>query len=235
MVAKTSGTTAFNLDLAEIVEEAYERTGQELRTGYELRTARRSLNIMLAEWANRGINLWTIEQGTLAMVAGSGTYDLPADTIDLLDHVLRTGTGTGQSDVTIERISASTYAQIPSKNVTGRPTQVWINRRSGAANSASIVQYPQINVWPVPDVSSTYTFVYWRMRRMQDMAAGAGGADVPYRFLPALVSGLAFYLSLKSPSPDAARTVGLKQMYEEEWLRAAEEDRDKTSLRLVPG
>src|SRR5210317_834039 len=128
----TSGTATFDLDLNNLVEEAYERCGVELRTGYEMRTARRSLNLLTIEWANRGINLWTIEEGSIPLVQGTATYDLPVDTIDLLDSVIRTGTGANQTDINISRISVSTYATIPNKNTQGRPIQVWVNRQSGA-------------------------------------------------------------------------------------------------------
>ena len=232
MVARTSDTTSFNLDLNNIVEEAFERCGQELRTGYDLRTARRSLNLMTLEWANRGINLWTVEQGEVPLVVGTSTYDLPAETVDLLDHVIRTGSGENQSDISIARVSGSNYSTVSAKNATGRPVQVWINRRTGAVNSLDDTQYPQITVWPVPD-SSAYTFVYWRMRRMQDMTGGTTGPDIPFRFLPALVAGLAYHLSLKIPGA-IERTPLLKQQYDEAWMSAADEDREKAPLRLIP-
>ena len=153
--AKTSGVSSFDLDLNELVEEAFERAGSELRTGYDLRTARRSLNIMFADWANRGINMWTFEQGTINLIQGLNTYPLPNDTVDLLDHVIRTGSGSNQTDINITRISESTYAMIPNKNATGRPIQVWIQRLSGATDHAGNVVYPQIHVWPSPDSSQT--------------------------------------------------------------------------------
>jgi len=233
MVAKTTDTTSFNLDLNNLVEEAFERCGAELRTGYDLRTARRSLNLLTIEWANRGINLWTVEEGSITLVPGQITYDLPANTIDLLDHVIRTGTGTNQIDINISRISGSTYSQIPNKNATGRPIQVFINRQSGATNSAGTVEYPQINVWPAPDSSTTYTFYYWRLRRIQDAGDGINGQDIPFRFLPAMVAGLAYYLSLKIPGA-MERSANLKQMYDEQYGLAAEEDRDKAPVRFVP-
>jgi hypothetical protein len=236
----TSGTSSFNLDLNNLVEEAFERCGAELRTGYDLRTARRSLNLLTIEWANRGINLWTIEQGEIPLVQGQIEYDLPADTIDLLDHVVRTGSGQNQTDINITRISESTYITIPNKNAQGRPIQVWINRQSGAAYPDGLippgteVKYPQINVWPSPDQSNYYTFVYFRLRRIQDI--GEGGtrtADIPFRFLPALVAGLAYYLSLKIPGA-LERSQMLKAEYEQAYQLAADEDREKASLRLVP-
>lgn len=229
----TSGTTAFNLNLNELVEEAFERCGAELRTGYDLRTARRSLNLLTIEWANRGINLWTIEQGQIAMVQGQITYDLPADTIDLLDHVIRTQTGQGQTDINISRISVDTYSTIPNKNAQGRPIQVWINRQSGADYPVDGVAYPNINVWPAPEQSNYYTFVYWRLRRIQDAGNGITTQDIPFRFLPCMVAGLAYHLSKKIPGA-MERTVMLKADYEELWQQAADEDREKAALRIAP-
>jgi hypothetical protein len=229
----TSGTTSFNLDLNELFEEAFERCGAELRTGYDFRTARRSLNLLTIEWANKGINLWTLEQGSIAMVQGQITYDLPVDTIDLFDHVIRTQSGQqGQTDININRISADTYLTIPNKNTQGRPIQVWINRQSGAQNPASI-QYPTINVWPAPDQNNFYTFVYFRLRRIQDAGTGVTTQDIPFRMLPPLVAGLAYYLSLKIPGA-TERSAMLKAMYDESWQQAADEDREKAPLRLAP-
>jgi hypothetical protein len=228
-----SGTSSFNLDLNNLVEEAFERCGSELRTGYDLRTARRSLNLLTIEWANKGINLWTIEQGEIPLVQGQIAYDLPVDTIDLLDQVVRTGTGQNQTDINITRISESTYITIPNKNAQGRPIQVWINRQSGASYPTG-VKYPQINVWPAPEQSNYYTFVYYRLRRIQD--AGEGGThmqDIPFRFLPALVAGLAFYMSMKIPEA-MERVPFLKAEYQEAFQLAADEDREKASLRLAP-
>jgi hypothetical protein len=229
----TSGTTAFNLNLNELVEEAFERCGAELRTGYDLRTARRSLNLLTIEWANRGINLWTIEQGQIAMVQGQIVYDLPVDTIDLLDHVIRTQTGQGQTDINITRISVDTYSTIPNKNAQGRPIQVWINRQSGATEPVSGVAYPQINVWPAPEQSDYYTFVYWRLRRIQDAGTGVTTQDIPFRFIPCMVAGLAYHLSKKIPGA-IERTGMLKADYEELWQQAADEDREKAALRIAP-
>ena len=229
----TSGTQAFNLDLNDIIEEAYERCGVELRTGYEMRTARRSLNLLTIEWANRGINLWTIEQGSIPLIQGTATYDLPVDTIDLLDSVIRTGTGANQTDINISRISVSTYATIPNKNAQGRPIQVWIDRQSGATEPTTGINYPTINVWPAPDQSSFYTFVYWRLRRIQDAGNGTTTQDIPFRMLPCLISGLAFYLAMKIPEA-LPRLEMLKAAYEEQWMLASSEDREKASLRLAP-
>jgi hypothetical protein len=221
-----SGTTAFNLDLTEIVEEAFERAGSEMRTGYDLRTARRSLNLLFADWANRGLNMWTFEQGTIALVPGTATYNLPADTVDLIEHVIRTGAGNAstQADLTITRISVSTYATIPNKLQQARPIQVWIERRQ---------EIPTITVWPVPDNSQTYTFVYWRLRRIDDAGTGINTMDVPFRFLPCMVAGLAYYLALKVPN-GAERLPVLKQQYDEAWDLASTEDREKAAVRFVP-
>ncbi len=228
----TSGTSAFNLDLNTLVEEAFERCGAELRTGYDMRTARRSLNLLSIEWANRGINLWTVEQGSIALTQGTISYDLPVDTIDLLEHVVRTQSGVSQVDLNINRISVDTYATIPNKNAQGRPIQVWINRQSGATDPGG-VNYPTINVWPAPDQSNYYTFVYWRLRRVQDAGNGTTTQDIPFRLLPALVAGLAYYLALKLPDA-LPRVEMLKVMYEEQWQLASEEDREKAPLRIAP-
>jgi hypothetical protein len=234
MAAKTTATTDFNLDLNNLVEEAFERCGAELRSGYDMRTARRSLNLLTIEWANRGTNLWTIEQGEQVLTYNVADYDIPVDTIDLLDHVIRTGTGTNQTDINISRISMPTYAMIPNKNATGRPIQVWFQRKTGATNASSVVQYPQIHIWPMPDSAQTYTFVYWRLRRMQDAGDGVNGQDIPFRFLPCMVAGLAYYLSMKLPGVDPQRRMELKMDYEQQYQLAAEEDRETAPLRFVP-
>jgi hypothetical protein len=229
----TSGTQSFNLDLTNLIEEAFERCGSELRTGYDMRTARRSLNLLSIEWANRGINLWTIEEGSIPMVQGQITYDLPVDTIDLLDSVIRTQTGQGQTDINISRISVSTYATIPNKNAQGRPIQVWIDRQSGATEPVTGINYPKIYVWPAPEQSNFYTYVYWRLKRIQDAGSGTSTQDIPFRMLPCLVAGLAYYLSMKIPDA-LPRVEMLKMSYEEQWALASSEDREKASLRLAP-
>jgi hypothetical protein len=301
MVDRTTGTTGFNLNLNDLVEEAFERCGQELRTGYELRTARRSLNLLTIEWANRGLNLWTVEPGQINLNQGQIMYALPTDTIDLLDMVTRTGTGSNQQDININRISESTYITIPNKNATGRPIQVWINRQSGQENPTTIltaealdatettitltstvglaqfgfikvdnetIQYggisgndltgcirgvnnttaathltaskiyvqnlPTVNVWPAPDQSSFYQFVYYRLRRIQDAGNGVNVEDIPFRFIPCMVAGLAYQLSVKLPNVDPNRITFLKQDYEEQFQLAADEDREKASVRFVP-
>ena len=219
-----SGTTTFNLDLVEILEEAAERCGLELRTGYQYKTARRSLSLLLLDFANKGINLWTVSEGTLPLVAGTATYDLPNDTVDLIEHVIRTGTGTSQSDLSVSRISVSTYATIPAKTNTGRPVQCYINRQSPT---------PTITLWPVPDNSQPYTLVYWRLRRLQDAGTGPTEQDVPFRFLPALIAGTAYHMAMKTPE-GMARLPMLKAQYDEALADAMAEDRDRASVRFVP-
>ena len=297
-----SGAATFNLDLTELVEEAFERAGSEMRTGYDLRTARRSLNLLFADWANRGINMWTFEQGTVNLVPGQNNYPLPSDTVDLLEHVIRTGAGSSstQSDLTITRISVSTYATIPNKLQQARPIQVWIQRLNGqtsavgttlsttitstdttivvasavglpatgfiqigtetigygyitgstlynctrgqnnttaashtAGASVYVQNLPSITVWPTPDNSTTYQFVYWRMRRIDDAGGGVNTMDVPFRFLPCMVAGLAYYLALKVPN-GAQRLEILKSQYDEAWELASTEDREKAADRFVP-
>jgi len=219
----TSGTTAFDMDFTEIAEEAWERAGREMRSGYDLRTARRSMNLMTIEWQNRGINMWTIDEGTISVTAGTAQYDLPADTIDLLDQVIRTNAGnaTTQSDLTISRIGVSTYSSIPNKLTRGRPIQVFIER----------LITPRINLYPVPDTS--YTFVYFRMRRIQDAGNGVETPDIVFRFLPCLVAGLAYHIAMKVPEL-APRIEMLKAAYDEQYALAAGEDREKTSENFVP-
>ena len=221
----TSGTTAFNMDLTEIVEEAFERAGGQLRTGYDLRTASRSLNLMFSQWANRGLNMFTYEQGSINLVAGTATYNLPTDTVDLLEHVIRTGAGSSstQADLTITRISVSTYATIPNKLAQGRPIQVWIER----------LDTPRITVYPIPDNSQPYVFVYWRLRRMQDAGTGVNTMDMPFRFYEAMTAGLAYHLALKIPG--AMERLGvLKEQYDSAWELASSEDREKAAVRFVP-
>lgn len=221
----TSGVTTFNPDLTEIVEEAFERCGGELRTGYDLRTARRSLNLMFTDWANRGINMWTMEQGQQILTPGTATYNLPADTVDLLDHVIRTGAGSvsTQADLTITRISEPTYATIPNKLTQARPIQIWIER----------LNTPRFTVWPVPDNTQQYILVYWRLRRIQDAGNGVNTMDMPFRFYNAMVAGLAYYMGLKVPGAIQRLDV-LKQQYEEAWELASTEDREKAAVRFVP-
>jgi hypothetical protein len=226
----TSGTSAFNLDFTEIAEEAWERAGREMRSGYDLRTARRSMNLLTIEWQNRGINMWTIEEGTIVLEQGVATYDLPADTIDLLEHVIRTGAGNAstQSDLNISRISVSTYSTIPNKLTQGRPIQLYIDRAR---------DNPRVTVWPVPDqgtlVQPYYIMKYWRMRRIEDAGSGIQTADVNFRFLPCLVAGLAYYIAQKDPML-MPRLQMLQAEYERQFELASQEDREKAPVRFVP-
>ena len=298
----TTGSTLFNMDFTEIAEEAWERAGREMRSGYDLRTARRSMNLMTIEWQSKGINMWTMEQGIINLTPGLATYALPTDTIDLLEHVIRTGSNTAstQADLTITRISVSTYATIPNKLQQARPIQVWIQRLSGEVNpTASVVQtavastdttitlnsvvglagsgfirldsediyytyvtgnvlggvyrgqnnttaathavgtavfvpqLPAVTVWPTPDNTTPYQFVYWRLRRVQDAGGGVETADMNFRFLPSLVAGLAYHIAVKTPDL-MPRIQMLKQMYDETFEIAAGEDREKAAVRFVP-
>ena len=306
-MASTSGLSTFNLDFNDIVEEAYERAGLEVRTGYEFRTARRSFNMLTIEWANRGINLWTIEQGQFVMNTGQGVYALPSTTIDLLDQVIRTqATTPNQIDINISRISESTYSTLPNKLAQGRPIQVWINRQSNESylstatvaatvlstdttiTLSSTVSLPatgfitigaetiyyanvsgnqllncyrgqyngvtnttasghaigaavtvnnltSVNVWPTPNSpGDQYVFVYWRMRRMQDAGNGVNVQDIPFRLIPCVVAGLAYYVGSKRPDVPMERIVMLKAAYEEQWMLASQEDREKAPDRYVP-
>ncbi len=221
----TSGTTAFNMDFTEIAEEAWERAGREMRSGYDLRTARRSMNLMTIEWQNRGINMWTIDSGTITLTKGTSRYALPADTIDVLEHQIRTNSGNAstQSDLTINRISVSTYAAIPNKLSQGRPIQLYVERLRDA---------PHVNVWPVPN-NDDYVLYYWRMRRVEDAGSGVQTADMNFRFFPCLVAGLAYYIAMKVPEL-VDRVPMLKSVYDEQYELAAGEDREKTSYELIP-
>jgi hypothetical protein len=304
-MATTTGTTAFNLDINDLIEEAFERCGQELRTGYNFRTARRSLNLLTIEWANRGLNFWTVEQGQIPMVTGQAIYPMPTDTINLLDTVIRQSNGTSnQIDINISSISESTYMSLPNKLAQGRPIQVWYNRQSGQENLTTVtvdgaitasdttitvsnvsdlatagfikigsetISYPNvnpvtnqllncargqngtttashadgaaltvqnlpaINVWPTPNApGDQYMFVYYRMRRIQDAGTGTSIQDIPFRFIPCMVSGLAYLLSMKLPDMDPNRIAALKMDYEQQWELASAEDRDTSPLRFVP-
>ena len=225
-----SGTTAFNLDFTEIAEEAWERAGREMRSGYDLRTARRSFNLMTIEWQNKGINMWTIDEGYINLIQGQATYDLPADTIDLMEHVIRTGQGnvSTQADLTITRISVSTYATIPNKLQQARPIQIWIER---------LRDNPRVTVWPIPEQGTAlqpyYVLKYWRLRRIDDAGTGVNTADMNFRFLPAATAGLAYHIALKIPEA-MDRVPMLKQVYDESFELAAGEDREKAAIRFVP-
>ena len=211
-------------DLPEIFEEAFERAGLQMQTGYDLKTARRSLNLLTLEWQNRGLNLWTIDSGTQALTAGTATYQMPADTIDLIEHQVRTGSGTEQVDTSLERISVSSYAQQSSKNLQGRPSQIFVDRQATAVN---------VTLWPVPD-SSSFTLSYFRLRGINGISSGIGTtADVPPRFVPCLAAGMAYYIAMKKPEV-AARVAPLKQEYEFQFELAAGEDTDSSSMKFVP-
>ena len=303
----TTGLTTFNLNMNDLVEEAFERCGKELRSGYDFRTARRSVNLLTIEWANKGINLWTIEQCQIVMNTGQAIYPLPVDTIDILDAVTRqyNGGNLNQQDINLSRISESTYITIPNKNAYGRPVQMWVNRQTGnvaaipnttlavgypisatdttitLTNAAGLPtqgfinidnetigyqniignqiinawrgqngttaashlagasvynnQLPCVNVWPTPNSpGNQYTLVYYRMRRMQDAGDGVNTEDIPFRLIPAMVAGLAYHLSVKLEGVDPQRIVGLKAAYDELFQQAADEDREKASIRFVP-
>ena len=208
----TSGSTNFELDVADYIEEAFERCGLEARTGYDLKTAKRSLNLLLADWANRGLNRWTIAQTTTSISSGTASYSLGADTIDILDVVIRTGTGTNQNDQILTRISRNAFLNIPNKNTQAKPSQFYVDK-----------------LWPTPDAS--YSIVYDRLTRMDDADTFINTMDLPFRFYPCLCAGLAYYIALKK-MPE--RVPLLKSVYEEEFKRAADEDRDRASLKLTP-
>ena len=213
-------------DLPELFEEAFERAGLEMRSGYDLKTARRSLNLLALEWANKGLNLFTIEAGTLALTTGTTVYTLPTGTIDIIEHQLRTGTGTSQVDTSLERISVSTYAQQTNKQITGRPTQIFVQRLPTSTT---------VTLWPTPDNSQAYTLFYYRLKGIDGIASGIGGetVSVPPRFVPALVAGLAYYIAMKKPEA-LQRVLPLKQIYDEQFELAAGEDRDRSSVSFVP-
>ena len=222
----TSGTATWNPDISEVIEEAFERAGIEVRTGYQFKTARRSLNYLLSSWANRGINLWTVEQGSVALTQGTVEYPLPADTVDLIEHVIRQNPGSqsNQVDLVIPRVALPTYAAIPNKLTQGRPVQIYIDRQS---------PIPKVKIWPTAN-NNSYILVYWRLRRLQDAGnSGIGTLDIPFRFLEAMTAGLAYHLALKTPE-SASRIEMLKALYEEAFQAAADEDRDKSPIRFVP-
>jgi hypothetical protein len=220
----TSGTATYNLELIDLIEEAFERCGVEVRAGHQVRTARRSLNLLLAEWANRGINLWTIDQLDIPLLDGQETYVLPPDTVDVFEVAVRTGTGTSQSDLMLNRISTSVYTTIPNKLSPGRPYQMLVKRAAAG---------PSLILWPVPNSDTLYTMIVWRLRRLEDAGTGLTTQDIPFRFLNALTAGLAYQLSMKIPEA-LPRVAALKAQYDEAWMLAADEDREKAPVRLVP-
>ncbi len=220
-----SGSKDFELDVADYVEEAFERCGLELRTGYDLKTATRSLNLMLAEWANRGLNQWTVAQKTIPMVADTTVYDVdstnPTATIDVLDVFIRETIGGTATDVPLSRMSRAEYSHVATKTSTGKPNQFYVNK----------LLSPTITVWPAPDKSSTYTVYVNALSRMDDADAGANTMQVPFRFYPCLAAGLAYYIALKK-APD--RVQMLKSLYEEEFTRALSQDEERASFRVSP-
>jgi hypothetical protein len=212
----TSGSRDFNIDVGEIIEEAYERCGLEVRTGYDARTARRSLNLMFADWANRGINMWTVAQGTITLTQGQATQTLTADVVDVLEVVLRRS----NTDFEVERISRGEYATLPNKTTQGRPSQFWFNRQID----------PVINLWAVPE-NSTDQLIYYYVQRIEDADALVNTTDMPFRFYPCMVAGLAYYIAMKR-APERIQL--LKSVYEEEFQRASDEDEDRVPLKLQP-
>ena len=212
----TSGSTDFDLDVVEIIEEAYERCGLEVRTGYDIKTARRSMNLMFADWANRGLNLWTVKQATLSLTAGTATYTLDSSYTDLLEVSLRRS----DTDFELSRMSRGEYLGLPNKTTQGRPSQYFYNRQTT----------PQITLWATPE-NSTDTLVYYYVKRIEDVDTFTNTTDAPFRFLPCIVAGLAYYLSMKK-APERVQL--LKSVYEEEFQRAADEDEDRVPLKLQP-
>ena len=212
----TSGTRAFNLDVGEIIEEAYERCGLEVRTGYDAKTARRSLNLMFAEWANRGVNLWTVTQATQTLTQGTAQYTLGTDVVDVLEMVLRRS----NTDYEMDRISRGEYVTLPNKTTQGRPSQFYFDR--------SIA--PVINLWATPD-SSSDSIIYYYVRRIEDAGTLVNTTDMPFRFYPCMVSGLAYYMAMKR-APERLQL--LKAVYDEEFQRATDEDIERVSLKLQP-
>jgi len=212
----TSGSRDFNIDVGEIIEEAYERCGLEVRTGYDARTARRSLNLMFADWANRGINMWTVAQGTITLTQGQATQTLTADVVDVLEIVLRRS----NTDFEVERISRGEYATLPNKTTQGRPSQFYFDRQI----------LPVINLWAVPE-NSTDQLVYYYVQRIEDADALVNTTDMPFRFYPCMVAGLAYYIAMKR-APERIQL--LKSVYEEEFQRASDEDEDRVPLKLQP-
>tara|TARA_R110001606_G_scaffold243669_1_gene391468 strand:+ start:1468 stop:2133 length:666 start_codon:yes stop_codon:yes gene_type:complete len=213
----TSGSRDFNLDVAEAIEEAYERIGLEVRTGYDAKTARRSMNLMFAEWANRGLNMWTVAQDTVTVTQGTSDYTLAEDVVDILDMVLRRD----NTDYEMSRISRSDYLDFPNKTDQGRPSQFYYNRQIA----------PVINLWQTPE-NSTDQLVYYYVRRIEDVDTLTNTTGIPFRFYPCMVAGLSYYLAVKR-APD--RVQMMKSIYEEEFQRAANEDETRVGLILVPG
>ena len=216
----TSNSTDFEPNVAEFIEEAYERCGLELRTGYDLKSARRSINLMLAEWANRGLNQWTISEATQTVTEGTREYNLDSNVIDILDVVLRRTEGSTTTDTQMSRVSRSEYINIPTKGTKARPNQYFLDKQNT----------PVLKIWPAPE-NSTDILVFNKMVRMDDADKATNTVDMPFRFYPCFVAGLAYYLSMKR---NPQLTEQLKMIYEEEFRRAADEDGDRASFRINP-
>jgi hypothetical protein len=221
----TSNSKDFELDVAEYIEEAFERCGLELRTGYDLESARRSLNLLLAEWANRGLNQWTVKQNTIPMVQGTASYNLdstnPTAVIDVLDCFVRETVSGTTTDLPLNRMSRAEYANLATKSTTGKPNQFVMDKQIT----------PTITIWPVPDKSSTYTVYVNVLTRMDDADTGANTMQIPFRFYPCLAAGLAYYMALKR-APEKVQL--LKALYEEEFQRAMSQDEERASFRIAP-
>jgi hypothetical protein len=220
----TSGTKTFSLDTGEVIEEAYELAGLELRTGYDSETARRSLNIMFADWSNRGVNLWTVAQVSLDLTSGTSSYTLNAHDIDVLEAIVRVYDSTSSStysDVSLSRINRLDYLNLPDKTATGRPSQFFVDRQ----------ETPILYLYPTPDSVTTYKFISYRMQRIDDVTASAQDQEVPSRFIPCMTTGLAYQIALKK-NPEKAPV--LKAEYEELFFRASSEDTDRAIVQLVP-
>lgn len=211
-----SGTSDFELDVAEYIEEAFERCGLEVRTGYDLKTAKRSLNLMLAEWANRGLNQWTIKQRSFTSTQGDGDISISADVIDVLSVVVRRS----NTDYALDRVSRDTFLSIPNKTSQGRPSQFFLDRQTT----------PVLQIWPRPE-NNTDVVIYDALTRMNDADSQTNTLDMPFRFYPCLAAGLAYYISMKR-APNRVQL--LKAVYEEEFERAMTEDRDRSSFNVVP-
>lgn len=223
-----SGTFAFTLDITDVIEDAYERIGGEARTGYHFRTARRSLDLLLLEWQNRGLNLWTVKNTSETLVAGTGSFTLTGEKLDIIEGLLRTDAGdtSKQTDFTMTRISISRYAHQTNKLVSGRPVNFWLERTPTEIT---------VNFWPVPDATTTYVFNYYYIERIDDTGTpGSNTVDVPDRHLPALTAGLAYYLGMKDPNATPKLPM-LKMEYESQFELAADAVREKASLFISPG
>jgi len=216
----TSNSTDFEPNVAEFIEEAYERCGLELRTGYDLKSAKRSINLMLAEWANRGLNQWTISEATQTVTEGTREYTLNSNVIDILDVVLRRTEGSTTTDTQMSRVSRSEYINIPTKGTKARPNQYFLDKQNT----------PVLKIWPAPE-NSTDILVFNKMVRMDDADKATNTVDLPFRFYPCFVAGLAYYLSMKR---NPQLTEQLKIIYEEEFRRSADEDGDRASFRINP-